>query len=587
VVKNTKEKEIRKFLKELDTISKQISENNISEKIKIFIKNNFNKNTPDILMWEQMAFDFIENYIDNKSGWGTYFGPMLVMPNKEGKMIEYPSIQKVTPDIISYWEKRSKESGNPILRARYSSLVLDFSERVKGEKPHYTIAQIFIDSVVEIAEKDLHKNSVDVIKKLGRALSVALSINDRQRVNKVVDTIIAYEKRIVEDNRPSLVGFSFELLVKNKKVSLSKEKKHIILNNLERKFNCLTKGKDHLGAKRIADLLVDYYFKIGDRKKAKEILLKFGEMVQRQAKQISPILAGIWLEELYHLYLQYGLKSEAGKILNEIREVGRIAKSDLKEFKASVEIPKDDFEKYIERLTDGELDAVLRKIAVSYIPRKDEVIKLLQRLSEEAPLSYRITRKIIDVEGRPIATVGSLEDDIDGHIILQISQNMEISSFFLRETLNVLIDKFSLTAFKIVNYLYKSPIFDERRKEFFIKGIETFLNKDFLISLHILIPQIEAVIRNLAEKIGVAILKSSRFGGFFYRTLDDLLREERIIKVLSEDICLYFRVLLTDPRGWNIRNYVCHGISRLEDFNQIVADRIFHVLLCLALIKER
>ena len=587
MVKNTKEKEIKKFLKELDTIPKQISEKDISEKIKYFINDNFSNNPPDILMWEQMAFDFIENYIDNKSGWGTYFGPMLVMPNKEGKMVESPSIRKVTPDIISYWEKRAKESGNPILRARYSSLVLDFSERVKGEKPHYTIAQIFIDSVVEMAEKDLHKNSVDVIKKLGRALSVALSINDRQRVNKVVDTIIAYEKRIVEDNRPSLGGFSFELLVKNKKVSLSKDKKHIILNNLERKFNCLIKGKDHLGAKGIADLLVDYYFKVGDRKKAKEILLKFGEMVQRQAKQISPILAGIWLEELYHLYLQYGLKSEAGKILNEIREVGRIAESNLKEFKSSVKIPKDDFDKYIERLTDGELDTVLRKVAVRYIPKKDEVIKLLQRLSEEAPLSYMFTHKIIDVEGRPIATVGSLEDDIDGHIILQISQNMEISSFFLRETLNVLIDKFSLTAFKIVNYLYKSPIFDERRKEFFIKGIEAFLNKDFLISLHILIPQIEAVIRNLAEKIGVPILKSSRFGGFFYRTLDDLLCEERIIKVLSEDICLYFRVLLTDPRGWNIRNYVCHGISRLENFNQMIADRIFHVLLCLALIKEK
>jgi len=129
MVKNTKEKEIKKFLIELDTISKQISEKDISEKIKYFINDNFSNNPPDILMWEQMAFDFIENYIDNKSECGTYFGPMLVMPNKEGEMIEYPSIQKVTPDITSYWEKRAKESGNPILRARYSSLVLDFSKR--------------------------------------------------------------------------------------------------------------------------------------------------------------------------------------------------------------------------------------------------------------------------------------------------------------------------------------------------------------------------------------------------------------------------------------------------------------------------
>ena len=194
----------------------------------------------------------------------------------------------------------------------------------------------------------------------------------------------------------------------------------------------------------------------------------------------------------------------------------------------------------------------------------------------------------MDDEGRVIATVGSLlEGDIDGHIVLQISQNMEFSSSFLRETLNAFIDKFNLSTTDIMNYLYESPIFDERRKDFFIKGINAYLNEDFLISLHLLIPQVEALIRNLAEKIGIPILKPALSGGFFYRTLDELLREEKIIEVLSEDICLYLRVLLTDPRGWNLRNNVCHGINKHENFNQITADRVFHALLCLALVKEQ
>jgi len=590
VAENTKK--IRRFLKELDIVSEQISEHNVSEKIRSFIKENFSKNPPDVLIWEQTAFDFTENYPDDKSGWGTYFGPMFVFPNEEGKMVEYSSIQKITPDIISYWEKRAKESENPILKARYSNLVWDFSEKVKGEKPHYTIAQVFIDSVVEIAEKDLHKYSVDVIKKLGRALSIALSINDKQRINKLADTIIAYERKIAEDDKPGLWGFSYELLVKNKKVSLSKDKKHIILNDLERRFERLLKGNDHWAAKRAAVLLVDYYSGLGNKEKTKEILLKLGKMIQKQAEQASPLIASAWLEELYHLYLQYGMKDEADRISNKIRELGEQAKSELKEIKASIEIPKDKLEKYIKWLTDGDLDTVLTKIAVNYIPKKDEVTKQIQGLSKKAPISFLFTHKIMDAEGRPIATVGSLEDDIEGHIVLQISQNMQISSFFLRETLSALIDKFNLTAKEIVNYLYESPIFDKRRKELLIRGIESYLNGDFLVSLHILIPQIEAIIRNLAEKIGIPILKSSRLkssrsGGFFYRTLDELLQEEGIISVLGEDMCLYFRVLLTDPRGWNIRNDVCHGISGAENFNQMVADRIFHVLLCLALVKER
>lgn len=470
MAENTKEKEIRRFLKELDIVSEQISEHSISEKIRSFTKENFDKNPPDILIWEQMAFDLTENYPDNKSGWGTYFGPMFVLPNKEGKMVEYPSIQKITPDIISYWEKRAKESENPVLKARYSNLVLDFSEKVKGEKPHYTIAQVFIDSVVEIAEKDLHKYDVDVIKKLERALSIALTINDKQRINKLADTIIAYERKIAEDDKPGLWGFSYELLVKNKKVSLSKDKKYIIINDLERRFDRLLKGNDHWAAKRAAVLLADYYSRLGNKEKTRDILLKLGKMIQEKAEQVSPLVASAWLEELYHLYLQYGMKDEADRISNKIRELGKQAKSELKEIEASVEIPKDELEKYIKWLTDGDLDTVLTKIAVNYIPKKDEVIKQIRDLSKKAPISFLFTRKIMDAEGHPIATVGSLEDDIEGHIVLQISQNMQISSFFLRETLKVLIDKFNLTASKIVNYLYKSPIFEKKEESFLLKA---------------------------------------------------------------------------------------------------------------------
>lgn len=163
---------------------------------------------------------------------------------------------------------------------------------------------------------------------------------------------------------------------------------------------------------------------------------------------------------------------------------------------------------------------------------------------------------------------------------------MQFESPLLRKTIDKLISKFNLNAENLVNYLYKSPIFNEKKRDFFIKGIEAYLGKQHLVALHILIPQTEALIRNLAEMIGLPVLKPSRSGGFNYKSLDELLRDEKIIAVLTEDICLYLRVLLTDPRGWNLRNNICHGISRIEDFNQIIADRVFHALLCLSLVKK-
>lgn len=585
--KESEYQETRKFLAQLESISGQVSEHEISDRIKNYEKERFEENTRNILLWEQMAFDFCENYPEDKSGWGTYFGPMFVLPNKERKLVQYPSIHKVTSEIISYWEERAKESNHPVFRARYSNLVWDFSEKIKREKPHFSIAKIFVDSAIEIAEKDLHKYPTNVIKKLERALSLALTINDKEHIAKIKNIIICYENKIAKDAKLGTWGFSYELLIKNKKVLLTEDEEKEIIRALEQRFERLLKGNDIWAPKRAVELLVDYYNREEKSEEVKNILLKLGNMIQQEAEKVSVLEGSAWLEELYHLYLQHGLKKEADNISIRIRELEPRRTSELEKIETSVEISNNEIAKFIKKLIEGDIKTALTKTAIYYIPRKGEVIRQLKDISEKAPISFLLISKTQDHEGRVEATVGPLEEDIDGHIVLQISQDMQITSIFLRETINALIHKFSLNVATIVDYLFESPIFDEKRKEFFIKGIEAYLNGNFFVALHILIPQIETLIRNLAEKIGVNVLKKSRGGGFNYKTLDELLRDENIIKGLSEDLCLYLRILLSDQRGWNLRNNICHGISSIETFDQIAADRVFHALLCLSLVKEK
>ena len=86
---------------------------------------------------------------------------------------------------------------------------------------------------------------------------------------------------------------------------------------------------------------------------------------------------------------------------------------------------------------------------------------------------------------------------------------------------------------------------------------------------------------------GGVTLKKNKNGGLQLLTFDDLLRDDNVLKCFNSDTVFYFRSLLTDQRGWNIRNDVCHGISPIIAFNYWVADRVFHVLLCLAQVKEQ
>lgn len=48
---------------------------------------------------------------------------------------------------------------------------------------------------------------------------------------------------------------------------------------------------------------------------------------------------------------------------------------------------------------------------------------------------------------------------------------------------------------------------------------------------------------------------------------------------------LYLLTFLADPRGYNLRNRLSHGLMRHEQFRRQNADRVIHVLLLLSLIR--
>jgi len=65
------------------------------------------------------------------------------------------------------------------------------------------------------------------------------------------------------------------------------------------------------------------------------------------------------------------------------------------------------------------------------------------------------------------------------------------------------------------------------------------------------------------------------------------LRDEKVAAVLGPNISSYLRILLTDARGWNLRNNVCHGLASPGMLSAPAADRILHAILVLGLFRQR
>lgn len=582
--------EIYRILEKYENMQSVFSEIDISQGISKVIRQTATTEPSTECLAEAMAFEFCENYQSKDTGWGTYYGPMMVFKDTNGSLVESPSIKKITPEVIEYWSERANEAKNPILRARYADLVWDFSKIVTGKQSSYTIAQIVIDAILEIARNDNYKYEIGVITKIERALSLALLINDVMRIELVRDCIIDFEDKIAEDDKPGTWGFSYNLLLNNKKVNLSDAQKQKIILDLEDRLKRVSEiGSANFNpwsTESAALYLANHYRRCKQNEDVKRVLKILGNVFENISKDSSPIQASTLLQRLCAIYLEYNLRDDADKITKILREIGPEINKEMKEISHEIKMPKEEIDRYIDNILEGDLEDVLSKIAVWNVPKKEQVEKQLRKLSEETPISFLCIKQLKDHQGRTVASIGPLDSDLEGNIIFQMAQNLRISSMILRMIMDSLLSKFNISANKLVDYLFKSPVFNVSKKEILQLGIQSYIDGSYINSVHLLIPQIEDAIRNLVEISGGSILKPSKNGGFNYKTLDELLREKVVIDALGDDVTLYFRVLLTDQRGWNLRNEVCHGIPPTNVFSAHVADRIIHVLLYLALLRE-
>jgi hypothetical protein len=195
---------------------------------------------------------------------------------------------------------------------------------------------------------------------------------------------------------------------------------------------------------------------------------------------------------------------------------------------------------------------------------------------------------IKDYTGRTVAQVGPIDADLEGRIVHQMSQNLQFQGFLLRKVLAEATQRSTITVENVTAFLYQSPVFRDEFRGIVAQGIRRFLDNDLLSSVHLLVPQIEGAIRGLLEKAGVSTIRPLKHGGgFSLQLLDDMLRDTTTRTILGEDLALYLRVLLTDPRGWNIRNRLCHAALPSAEIGDAIADRVIHALLCMALVREK
>jgi len=539
---------------------------------------------------DMMAFHFASGETDVPSRWGTYFRPTFTAEATDGELIEVPSIKDVTVDILECWELRCDQFQNPIMRARYADLVWDLSKPSVGKKADVRFARIAIDSYVQIAKEKRCECVHECARRLERAMSIALSINDPTRLELVKNSLLALVQSFADHGKLAAWTHAYDLMARGRKGLFSSDQEHQIIGGLER---CLSTFSDRTGnpeaydpwqGKGIALRLAEYYWRKSRSSDAQRVVAAWGKAFEGLCEQAMPLLAMGWYEWVYSAYLQYGLRDEAERVLRLQKEKGLQAKDDMGQIRVKQEISKKEIEEALEDLLKGNLGEALAGVAICFLPRSQEEGKSLRGLAKEHPLLGRLSISVVS-EGQVVARAGSVEEDFDKRLIKHLSDTTAHAALYLAICLDKTVEHYQATAGQVLDLLYRSPLYDPDRRLLLGKGIEAYLSGDYPIAIHVLVPQIEHMLRRYLGMIGGTVNRRDRHGNYQEKTLNDILWEPALRQGMGDDLTLYLRMLLADQLGWNVRNRLAHGLMGMDELTKPVADRVFHVLLLLGLFR--
>ncbi|HLE62304.1 MAG TPA: DUF4209 domain-containing protein [Pyrinomonadaceae bacterium] len=537
---------------------------------------------------EAVAFFFYERR-ERDSPWGTYFAPSFTGTKPDGSVFHNPDIRELNADVASHWEARAKNCKNPVLRARYADLSWDLKQAITGERPDVEYARIAIESYLEATARCFYTIEVEGIQWIERALDLSLSINDSDRIKRVIDFMFEFYDKIASPQHIGTWVFTFDDLYDRKDL-ITPEQQGRIITNLEFMLSkASTEGESFnpWGAQAAAERLAKHYQQVGSKEDVERVIRTYGRAFETASCEASPMLAMAWLQPVIERYQQAGMEADAERVQLASLEKGKNIEADMRHISATVEIPHDELERYLDWLTGEDLSTSLMRIAGRFIPDADDARKFLVKTAQETPLQALFTVVKVD-DSQIVATAGSVQDDEEGRLLMQLAENIQISQLFLVEALRRQRDRCTPTIEQYLDFLYQSPVYDESARNMLGEGLIAYLEEDFVKAIHVLIPQTERALRNVLVLLGIPVNKQVRRqpGIMQMKNINDILADVRVRQSLSENLWRYLQVLLADKRGFNLRNRVAHGLVSVDECNRRVADQLFHALLALSLIRE-
>jgi len=538
------------------------------------------------IMWEvdvlNRTFGYVtesgKQEISDKWGW--------IIRNKAfGRVFRNEPFCTWSPDASDYYKEkfRDRRIKNPLQKARYAYAIWVFEhDRYYARKS----IEKFIETVKLYLENNWFGKSYKMVPFcLEFCIGLCLFLKDSDRfvrvlveLNKALETEFSFgEKRWTLDLIDVLAktaialreykGFNINASIKSKfKIDSFKVEQLLDYYENEGKFVLF---------RSCIEVLIPISSFLGQKKKAFEYELRIPESFKKEAEKREPLVASkLYFDALaYYKSLESKYPSKRTLIQSKIREVTQKhkeaeQKAEYKEFRIKATVTSEQMDNFLNEVDAPTSEETIMNLInrTELIPKYDEVATFVKRLRESYPLQFLIPVYVSDKE-KVIAKHTSESEILDFKIRRHFQMGSKLKDVFLQEIFHRFSEK--LTQENILSFLVKFGInVPESKFEIIQKGLERHYASDYISSIHILIPQIEEIIRQMLENAGyLAQVKGKK--GLREQQLRGLLDNEKTVEILGRDFVEYLKIRLTDMDMENLRNLVCHGLIRTEHCDEM------------------
>jgi hypothetical protein len=491
-------------------------------------------------------YDFIEpTEKERRDRWGPY-GPMLELT--DGRVYPMP-LEDVSDEWLGLWTELADTVAHPAVRSRLHDLLW---ERRVGPRPDFH-ARSAADAFVELADGSWEP--LDRAECLIRALEIARAVSDTGRYHQIVIKTVEAARASIggQERKP---GVALRLIESLMRLPASDQPQEVdgLLEDAEVAY-----APDPWILQSIADLQV---LRAGSD--TEWILSIHRGQIERwrdAARRAEGLVRLRHLESALELARVHGIRDVAEELRKEIQGITP-EEMDLKEISATVEVPREQVERFHNAFLAGEDWRECLTFFGSYGPPSGDYQKNLQtidQLQKDHPLQFLFSKLILGPGNVPIRHPTTEEEHREVELSEQEARGIAFWAISAAEILDrIHLEKAEPEPGELTDFFTTSVIVPEVAERV-DRAVQLYWKGQPDEASHLLVPRLEAIIREMCRQAGLAIIREPRGrkpGGV--RLLGDLLNA--LEGSLDESWRRYLANLLIDPIGTNLRNRIAHAL---------------------------